>query len=84
MIILDTNVVSEIISKPHPDESVQDWVIAQPLHSMWITSVTVAELLFGVALLPDSHRKTNIAHAVNACIMPAPTGMMQQYGRRHL
>lgn len=68
MIILDTNVVSEIISKPHPDESVQDWIISQPLHGMWITSITVAEMLFGIALLPESLRKHNVSRAVNACI----------------
>lgn len=68
MIILDTNVVSEITSKHSPDQHVLDWVISTPLDDMYLTSIVVAELLYGLALLPDSHRKYRIQQAVSACI----------------
>ncbi|KAB8294362.1 type II toxin-antitoxin system VapC family toxin [Bifidobacterium avesanii] len=68
MIVLDTNVVSEIISRPKPNEAVRDWIISQPLTDMYLTSITVAELLFGVALLDESRKKQRIKQAVSACI----------------
>ncbi|KFI49705.1 type II toxin-antitoxin system VapC family toxin [Bifidobacterium biavatii] len=68
MIILDTNVISEIISKRSPDRNVEDWVIATSLHEMHLTSITIAELLYGLALLPESRRRYRLEHTVLACV----------------
>lgn len=56
MIVLDTNVVSELM-KPHPNQSVASWVRAQPADDLYTTSVTLAEIRYGIERLPDGKRK---------------------------
>lgn len=56
MIVLDTNVVSELM-KPQPHESVAGWVLAQAAGDLYTTSVTLAEILYGIEKLPDGQRK---------------------------
>ena len=56
MIVLDTNVVSELM-RNMPDENVVQWVDRHPVNDVFLTAVTAAELLFGVERLPDGHRK---------------------------
>jgi toxin FitB len=60
MIVLDTNVVSEAM-KPEPDPAVRDWLDEQVAETLYISSVTVAELLFGIGALPDGGRKHKLA-----------------------
>jgi predicted nucleic acid-binding protein len=57
MIILDTNVVSEIML-PQPDERVTRWLDWQPRTSIWTTSVTVFEIRFGLEAMPVGKRQT--------------------------
>jgi hypothetical protein len=57
MIILDTNVVSEIM-RPKPDERVIRWLDRQPHSSIWTTSVTVFEVCFGLEAMPIGKRRT--------------------------
>jgi len=56
MIILDTNVVSELM-KPQPDEWVSRWVLAQAAGNLYTTSITLAEILYGIERLPNGKRK---------------------------
>lgn len=51
MIVLDTNVVSEAM-KPEPHPSVRAWLNDQAAATLFLSSVTLAELLFGIAALP--------------------------------
>ncbi|CAM4004254.1 type II toxin-antitoxin system VapC family toxin [Kibdelosporangium persicum] len=67
MIILDTNVLSEVIRR-EPDESVLMWLDSLPAEEVATTAITAAELLHGVARLPDGHRKTALTEAVNAVV----------------
>ena len=67
MIILDTNVVSEVL-KPSPDPNVIAWVDAQDAAGITITAITAAELRAGVALLPRGRRKTAVAARVEAVL----------------
>ena len=60
MILLDTNVVSEAM-KPDPDPTVRDWLDEQAADTLYISSVTVAELLFGIGALPNGRRKQKLA-----------------------
>jgi len=56
MIVLDTNVVSEAMkAEPHP--SVRAWLNDQAAETLYLSSVTLAELLFGIAALPAGKRK---------------------------
>jgi toxin FitB len=75
MILLDTNVVSEAM-KPEPHSSVRDWLDAQSAETLFISSVTVAELLFGIRVLPRGKRKDNLAAALD--------GVMDLFGPRIL
>ena len=56
MIILDTNVLSALM-RTAPDTPVVEWLDHQPATSIWITSITVFETRFGLALLPQSRRR---------------------------
>ena len=56
MIVLDTNILSELM-KPAPSERVVAWMAAQPAQSLYTTSVTQAEILHGVMLLPSGRRR---------------------------
>lgn len=64
MIILDTNVVSEVM-KPNPEPAVKDWLDAQPEETLWLSSVTVFEIMCGIESLPTGKRKTGLADAFN-------------------
>lgn len=63
MIVLDTNVVSELMRQA-PDADVLDWVDQHPADDVYITAVTAAELRYGVARLPDGRRKVTMTTRV--------------------
>ncbi len=65
MIVLDTNVLSELM-KPAPADSVVRWVAAQPATSLYTTSVTQAEILHGILLLPAGKRRNALQAAAEA------------------
>ncbi len=56
MVLLDTNVITELV-RPRPDPAVQAWMRAQPIDRCVLASVTVAEVLYGLALMPDGERR---------------------------
>jgi hypothetical protein len=57
MIILDTNVLSAMV-RPRPDERVVAWLDKQARSSMWITSVTILEIQFGLQILPAGTKRS--------------------------
>jgi len=75
MIVLDTNVVSEAM-KPEPDPAVRAWLNEQSAETLYLSSVTLAELLFGIAALPNGKRKDMLSEAVD--------GLMQLFKERVL
>jgi predicted nucleic acid-binding protein len=56
MIVVDTNVVSELM-KPSPSAAVAHWVRTRSGPDLCTTSITLAEILRGIARLPDGRRK---------------------------
>jgi toxin FitB len=56
VIILDTNVLSALM-RAGPDPAVAAWLDRQPAESVWITSITLFETHFGLALLPSGRRR---------------------------
>ena len=64
MILLDTNVVSELM-RPAPEPKVLEWLDAQPAADVWISAVTVGEIRLGIALLLDGQRKERLAGLVS-------------------
>jgi predicted nucleic acid-binding protein len=86
MILLDTNVISEAM-KPAPERAVRDWLDAQAAETLFLSSVTIAELSFGIAALPKGRRKDNLSAALAgllalfaARILPFDTAAAQRYG----
>lgn len=66
MILLDTNIVSELM-RPMPNSKVIFWLDDQPETDIWISAVTLSEILLGIALLPDGKKKWALVGA--ACQM---------------
>ncbi|WEV67158.1 type II toxin-antitoxin system VapC family toxin [Bifidobacterium sp. ESL0769] len=64
MFLLDTNVVSEISSRAIPDEKVLAWFFAQSPDTLYISSITLAELIYGIELLPEGRRKDDVRNSV--------------------
>lgn len=60
MIVLDTNVVSEAM-KPEPNLAVQAWLDEQAAETLYLSIVTIAELLFGIGALPAGRRRDTLA-----------------------
>ena len=56
MIVVDTNVVSELM-KPSPSGVVREWVLGQRPRELFTTSITVADILYGIELLAEGQRK---------------------------
>jgi hypothetical protein len=75
MILLDTNVISEAM-KAEADPTVRTWLDQQAAETLFISSVTLAELLFGIGALPDGRRKTALAETLD--------GLLSLFGGRVL
>lgn len=67
MIVLATNVVSEAM-RPTPSPAVLDWMDRQAAETLYLSSVTIAELLYGVGALPAGRRKQALRSAVDGLI----------------
>ena len=57
--LLDTNILSEL-RRPRPERKVLAFVAAQPLELFYISTVTLAEIRFGIELLPDVARRSEL------------------------
>lgn len=75
MILLDTNVISEAM-KPAPEAAVRDWLDEQAAETLYLSSVTIAELTFGIGALPQGHRRDRLTAALE--------GVMAMFGERIL
>ncbi len=62
MIVLDTNVVSELMRASPPPE-VLAWLDAQPTSTLFVTTITEAEVLTGIAILPEGRRRRGLTAA---------------------
>lgn len=60
MIVLDTNVVSELM-RPSPNPAVEAWLDRQPAASLFLSAISEAELRYGVAVMPEGKRRDTIA-----------------------
>ena len=75
MIVLDTNVVSEAM-KVQASPAVRAWLDDQAAETLYLTSVTLAELLYGIAALPSGRRKDALAETLS--------GLLELFGDRVL
>lgn len=73
MILLDTNVISEQF-RAVPDKTVIDWLNRQPLETVYLASMTVAELRAGVAMMPVGKRRTVLDNSIEQQLLPLFAG----------
>lgn len=67
MIILDTNVLSEIM-RVNPAPPVAEWVVGQIRSELFTTAITEAEIFFGIQLLPLGKRRDSLLLAAEAIL----------------
>lgn len=68
MIVLDTNVVSEAL-KPGRDSAVIDWLDEQSADTLYLTAISLSELLIGIAVMADGKRKATLGDALNKLML---------------
>ena len=73
MILIDTNVVSEPW-KPAPDARVLAWLDAQAIETLFLSAITVAELRFGIAAMPEGKRRTVLHDRLKDEVLPLFSG----------
>ena len=59
MILVDTNVISEPL-QPNPNQRVIAWIDSQSIETLYLSAITMAELRFGIAVLPQGRRKSSL------------------------
>ena len=67
MIILDTNIVSELL-RPVPEPKVEAWLAAQDRGKVYLTAISEAELRYGMTILADGKRRDALTEAVDAML----------------
>ena len=78
MIILDTHVVSEPL-KSAPSQAVRDWLDRQVPETLYLTAVTLAELLAGIEALPHGRRRVELEQAIARQILPLFEGRILSF-----
>ena len=73
MILVDTSVILEPLRKT-PDPVVIEWINAQPLETLYLSGITVAELRFGVASLPTGKRRNRLHESMENRVLPYSPG----------
>ena len=71
MILLDTNVVSELM-RGTPEPAVVAWLDAQEASAVYVSVITEAELRYGVAILPEGRRRTRLAAELDKMLEGEP------------
>lgn len=67
--LLDTNVLSEL-RRPKPNRKVLAFVAAQPLESLYVSTVTLAEIRFGIELQPDAGLRADLTNWMTHKVRP--------------
>lgn len=87
MILLDTNVISALM-RPEPETLVVKWLDGQPRASIWITSITVMEIRYGLQIMPKGRRRETmtqlsermLAEKIEGRVAPFDTAAAEQTG----
>jgi predicted nucleic acid-binding protein len=79
VIVVDTNVISELM-RPEPHPKVLAWVAAQPRTLLYTTHINQAEILYGIAALPEGRRRTALAAAAEGMFAEDFAGRILPFG----
>lgn len=78
MIVLDTNVLSELL-RLRPEPNVVEWLLGQARSRLFTTAISRGEMLLGVLVLPDGQRKRRLLQEVQAIFATDMTGRVLPY-----
>lgn len=67
--LLDTNVLSEL-RRPRPEQKVIAFVAAQPLEQLYVSSVTLAEIRFGIEMVEDAGKRAELSDWLQHKVRP--------------
>jgi predicted nucleic acid-binding protein len=81
VILLDTNVISALMQAT-PEPAVLRWLDAQPVESVWTTTITVFEVHFGLALLPSGRRRQSLEAAFDRAMTVVLGGRVLAFDRQ--
>jgi len=81
MIVLDTNVISELM-RANPDPYVIAWVTAQDTLNLTMTTITVAEIMRGVLRLPEGKRRTDLKARFSAFVAEGFSGKLLSFDEK--
>ena len=80
MIILDTNVISEP-TKPNANLNVVAWLNSQEIRTLYVTAISLAELMAGLAMLPAGRRRQELADALDRFLTKRVVTPMLSFNR---
>jgi len=69
MILVDTNVISEPL-QALPNQQVISWIDSQPVETLYLSAISVAELRFGMMVLPEGKQKARLRQRFEQEILP--------------
>lgn len=78
MILLDTNVISEPL-KATGDPKIADWINAQNIETLYLSTIGIAELRFGIAALPSGKRKEVLHASLEHRVLPLFEGRILSF-----
>jgi predicted nucleic acid-binding protein len=78
VILLDTNVISEPL-KASADASVLAWIDAQAVETLFLSTISLAELRFGIAALPEGRRRDALHSSLEQRVLPLFTGRILSF-----
>jgi predicted nucleic acid-binding protein len=78
VIVVDTNVISEPLRSVH-DERVREWLNRQAPETLYLSAITVAELMLGVELLPDGRRKDELRSVIESVVADTFVGRVLDF-----
>jgi predicted nucleic acid-binding protein len=81
VIVLDTNVISEL-ARQVPDSGVVSWLDSLDVSDVATTAITAAELWYGVAKLPDGHRKRELTVVIRGLLAEDFRGLVLPFDER--
>ncbi|VVM07513.1 type II toxin-antitoxin system VapC family toxin [Methylacidimicrobium tartarophylax] len=78
MIVIDTNVISELW-KIEPNPNVLAWIDAQAVETLYLSAITVAELRYGLATMPESRRRRLYQERLEHEVLPIFAGRVLSF-----
>ncbi len=81
MILLDTNVISELF-RPDPNSTVEGWLASIDPSHLYLSIITETELRYGVYILPDGKRRENFGKAIESVLLEDFRGRILPFDRK--